>query len=83
MNIIMPIWFAVSVSLMFAGVIMFGVNASPDNFGAFWWLLITVVGILLNPIIIVPILMFFSNKYDNYKEWKLASNHKQETKEVE
>jgi hypothetical protein len=81
MNIIGPIWFAASFALMFAGAIMFGVHASPGNFGALWWLLLTAIGIILSPFVILPILVFLTTKYDNYKEWKLASNHKQETEE--
>lgn len=74
LNIIMPIWFVISFSVMFGGLIMFMSQARPNNFEGMWWLIIVIAGALSNPLIAAPILNWVGDRYQNYKTWKDSSN---------
>jgi hypothetical protein len=84
-NIFLPIWFIISFTLMFGGTIMFGVSAYPGNFASFWWLTLTLAGIISSPFIVLPIAIWIEEKYNNYQNWKSASNltHKTEANKNE
>ena len=81
LNIIMPIWFAISFALMISGVLMAGASVSPGNFTSLWWLILTVIGALSCPLIAIPILAWIENRYKNYRIWVNTSNADETTKE--
>lgn len=59
---------------MISGAVMVMVNASPGNIGAFWWVLLTIVGGVLNPLIAIPIINWVDEKHQNYNTWKKGAD---------